>query len=52
MMIESDDFELDECGFSFEHGCRLAATEFCDWECPLHYIYVLWLETDEENQES
>lgn len=35
--------DLDECGFSYEHGCQLAATEYCDWECPFHDEYQKWL---------
>ena len=40
---QDEDFDLDECGFSYEHGCQLAATEFCEWECPFHSEYVLWM---------
>jgi hypothetical protein len=32
---ELDDYEtmLAECGYVPGHGCMLAGTEYCDWEC-------------------
>ena len=44
-----DDDYFDECGFSYEHGCQLAATEFCDWECSFHAEYVLWTRINDLN---
>ena len=38
-----EDNYFDECGFSYEHGCQLAGTEFCDWECPFRSEYGLWI---------